>query len=1144
MIRKVLVANRGEIAVRVLRAATELGIRTVAMYSHEDRASFHRVKADESYPIGEPGRPVRAYLDIEATIALAKRAKVDAIHPGYGFMSESPALAEACEQAGITFVGPSVEVLRATGDKTRARDAAVAAGLPVLEASEAIVDAADAVAEAERIGYPIFIKAAAGGGGRGLRRIDDPDELEGAVESAIREAEAAFGDGTVFLEKAVTRPRHIEVQILGDATGEVLHLFERDCSVQRRHQKVVEIAPAPNLDDDLRQRLLADAVALGRAVGYVNAGTVEFLVGENGEHVFIEVNPRVQVEHTVTEEITGIDIVQTQLMVAGGASFEELGLRQEDVVPRGTAIQCRITTEDPSNGFRPDLGRISAFRDVGGAGIRIDSASIEVGMEIQPFFDPLLIKLTARGPDLVAAARRARRAVTEFRVRGVRTNANFLSAVLADDDFLAGRATTAFIDEHPDLLITAPGGDRTSRLLDFVGDVTVNRPHGHTPSSLDPRVKLPELDSADEPVPGSRQLLDDIGPDAFARQLREQTALAVTDTTFRDAHQSLLATRVRTGDLVAAAPVIAHHLGGLFSVEAWGGATHDTAIRFLREDPWVRLEQLREAMPNVCLQMLLRGQNTVGYGTYPTSVVEAYVAEAADAGIDIFRVFDALNEVSRMEPAIRAVVDVGKIAEGTLCYTSDLLDPNEKTYTLDHYLAVAEGVINAGAQILCIKDMAGLLRPPAAHLLIAALRERFDAPVHLHTHDTAGGQLATYLAASEAGVDAVDTAAAPMSGGTSQPSMAALVAATDHSERATGLDLDRIIDFEPYWEAVRRLYAPFEAGLAAPTGSVYRHEIPGGQLSNLRQQAIALNLGDRFEEVEALYTRCNALLGRPIKVTPTSKVVGDLALYLASSGLDPDELAEDPGAHDLPQSVVEYLAGGLGNPPGGWPEPFRTKVLEAHGPVDIDNTADPEAVDAVGQAEPGAQRRRALDRVLFPKPTSELEASELAYGDVSVLPTRTFFYGLEPDEEIVADLEPGVRLYIELEAITEPDQRGRRTVYMRVNGQTRFIEALDREVGDPTPEAESADASNPGHVAATVTGVVTVAVSAGDEVTQGQRIATIEAMKMESPVRAPIAGEVARVVTPSGSSIEPGDLMIEITPSGDASDDADGNGDE
>lgn len=1131
MIRKVLVANRGEIAVRVMRAATELGIRTVAMYSHEDRSSFHRLKADESYPIGDEGRPVRAYLDIEATIALAKRAKVDAIHPGYGFMSESPALAEACDEAGIIFVGPSAEVLRATGDKTRARDAAVAAGLPVLEASGPIVDAADAVAEAERIGYPIFIKAAAGGGGRGLRRIDDPEELEGAVETAVREAEAAFGDGTVFLEKALVRPRHIEVQILGDSTGEVLHLFERDCSVQRRHQKVVEIAPAPQLDPALRQRLLDDAVALGRAVGYVNAGTVEFLVGENGEHVFIEVNPRVQVEHTVTEEVTGIDIVQSQLRIAGGETFADLGLRQDDLQVRGTAIQCRITTEDPANGFRPDLGRISAVRDVGGAGIRVDSASIEVGMEIQPFFDPLLIKLTARGPDLVAAARRARRAVTEFRVRGVRTNATFLSAVLADDDFLAGRTTTSFIDEHPDLLVTAPGGDRTSRLLDFVGDVTVNRPNGVAPSRLDPRTKLPDLSDAGDPPSGSRQLLQELGPDKFAQHLRDQVAVGVTDTTFRDAHQSLLATRVRTRDLVAAAPVVAHHLPQLFSVEAWGGATHDTAIRFLKEDPWVRLEQLREAMPNVCLQMLLRGQNTVGYATYPSSVVTAYVEEAAAAGIDIFRVFDALNEVERMVPAIRAVVEVGKVAEGTLCYTGDLLDPAEQTYTLDHYLTVAEGVIEAGAQILCIKDMAGLLRPPAAHQLVTALRERFDAPVHLHTHDTAGGQLATYLAAADAGVDAVDVAAAPMSGGTSQPSMAALVASLAHADRATGLDLDRIIDFEPYWEAVRRLYAPFEAGLASPTGGVYRHEIPGGQLSNLRQQAIALNLGDRFEEVEALYTRCNALLGRPIKVTPTSKVVGDLALYLASAGVDPDDLAANPGGYDLPRSVVEFLAGGLGNPPGGWPEPFRTDVLAAHGPVDIDNTADAEAVEAVEQAEPGLARRRALDQVLFPGPTQDLEASELAYGNVSVLPTRTFFYGLEADDEIVADLEPGVRLYVELEAITDPDQRGRRTVYMRVNGQTRFVEALDREVGDPLPEAESADPSNPGHIAAGVTGVVTVQVSEGDEVAQGQRVATIEAMKMESPVRAPVAGKVVRVVTPSGSSIEPGDLMIELDPS-------------
>ncbi len=1128
MLRKVLVANRGEIAVRVMRAATELGIRTVAMYSHEDRASFHRVKADESYPVGEEGRPVRAYLDIDATVALATRVGADAVHPGYGFLSESAELAEACRDAGITFVGPSSTVLRATGDKTRARDAAEAAGLPVLKASGPLAAEADALAAAEDIGFPLFVKAASGGGGRGLRLVTDPDDLEVAVGTAIREAEAAFGDGTVFLEQAVVRPRHIEVQILADADGQVIHLFERDCSVQRRHQKVVEVGPAPNLDDDLRQRLLADAVRFGEAVGYVNAGTVEFLVGEDGRHAFIEMNPRIQVEHTVTEEITGVDLVQSQLRIAGGESLADLGLTQDRVTTRGTAIQCRITTEDPANGFRPDLGRLSAVRDVGGAGIRIDSASIEVGMEIQPFFDPLLVKITSRGPDLVAAARRARRAVTEFRVRGVRTNASFLASVLSDPDFLEGRATTAFIDEHPDLLTASPGGDRTSRLLEHVADVTVNRPQGRAQTRVDARSKLPPVDTSAEPPAGTRQLLDEVGPDEFARRLREQTTLGVTDTTFRDGHQSLLATRVRTIDLVAAGPVIARHLPGLFSMEVWGGATHDTAIRFLHEDPWDRLAQLREQIPNVCLQMLLRGQNILGYATYPTRVVEAFVAEAASCGIDVFRVFDALNNVDRMVPAIHAVRETGRIAEGTLCYTGDLLDPAERVYDLDHYLRVAEGLVDAGSHVLCIKDMAGLLRPPAADRLIRALRERFDAPVHLHTHDTGGGQLATYLAASLAGVDVVDVAAAPMSGGTSQPSLAALVAAMDHTERATGLDLDRVIDMEPYWEAVRGMYAPFEAGLKSPTGAVYRHEIPGGQLSNLRQQAIAMGLGERFEEIEALYARCNELLGRPIKVTPTSKVVGDLAIHLASAGIDPDDLEAAPQDHDLPTSVVDYLAGDLGEPPAGWPEPFRSRVLETR--ESAVRPPDPALVEAVDTADPGPARRRALDHVLFPGPTGELEQFEGRYGDLSVLPTPTFFHGLEDDEEVVVDLEPGVRLYVELEAVTEADNRGHRTVLVRVNGQTRFVDALDRAIGDPTPEAEAADPDNPGHVPASVTGAVTVVVEVGDTVERGQRVATIEAMKMESPVRSPVSGTVRRIVTPSGAHIEPGELMIEIDP--------------
>jgi pyruvate carboxylase len=1124
-VQKLLVANRGEIAVRVLRAASELDIRTVAIYSHEDRASFHRLKADEAYAVGGSGHPLRSYLDIPRILALALDVGADALHPGYGLLSERADLAHACADAGITFVGPAPEVLHLTGDKLRARAAAERAGLPVLRASPTIDSAADAARAVADIGYPVFVKATGGGGGRGLRRVDDEAGLAGAVETAMREAEAAFGDPTIFLEEAMVRPRHIEVQLLGDHTGEIVHLYERDCSVQRRHQKVIEVAPAPNLDVEVRSRLLADAVRFGEAVGYTNAGTVEFLLDGDGRHAFIEMNPRIQVEHTVTEEVTDVDIVQTQLLLAAGARLADLGIEQDRIVLRGTAVQCRITTEDPSNGFRPDLGRISAVRDVGGAGIRVDSASVEVGMEILPYFDPLLVKLTARGADLRMAARRARRAVTEFRVRGVRSNAPFLAAVLADEQFLSGGITTAFLDERPDLLQQHDGGDRTTRLLAYLADATVNRVHGDAVSSVVPRDKLPVIDETRPPPPGSRQRLERLGPDGFAADLRAQEALGLTDTTFRDAHQSLLATRLRTFDLATVGPTIARTLPGLFSVETWGGATYDTAIRFLKEDPWDRLEQLRAAIPNVCFQMLLRGKNVVGYGTYPLRVVELFVKEAVAAGIDIFRIFDALNNVDRMEPALRAVVDAGKVAEGTLCYTADLLDPSETVYTLDHYLGTAEQLIAAGAHVLCIKDMAGLLRPRAASRLVTALRERFDAPVHLHTHDTAGGQLATYLAAADAGVDVVDGAAGPLSGGSSQPSLAAIVAATERTERRPAVELDPLIELEPYWEAVRRVYAPFEAGLPAPTGRVYRHEIPGGQLSNLRQQAAAMGLGDRFEEIEDLYERCDHLLGRLIKVTPTSKVVGDLALFLLSGGIDPADLAADPARYDLPTSVVDLLSGDLGVPPGGWPEPLRTRLLAAHG-HEATPASDNMDLSALEAATPGARRRRELDRILFPQPTRELETHEEAFGDVSVIPTPAFLHGLRSSREVTADLDVGVRLYIELEAITDADERGRRTVVLRVNGQTRLIEALDRSLGEVAPAAERADPGTPGHVSAPVTGVVTVGVEPGQRVEVGDRLASIEAMKMESPVTAPMASTVDRVAVSSGSSVEAGDLLL------------------
>ena len=1126
-LRKVLIANRGEIAIRAFRAGHELGIRTVAVYTPDDRGSLHRQKADEAYEIGEAGHPVRAYLDAETLVSTALRVGADAVYPGYGFLSESAAFAKACQEAGLVFVGPSYEVLALTGDKLQARRIAAEAGIPVLGASGSVEGSEEALAVAEEIGYPIFVKAAGGGGGRGLRRVERPEDLKDAVEAAMHEAEGAFGNATVFLEQALIRPRHIEVQILADDVGEVVHLFERDCSVQRRHQKVIEIAPAPNLDPQLRDRLCEDAVRFGRRVGYRNAGTVEFLVGEDGRYAFIEMNPRIQVEHTVTEETTDVDLVHAQLRIAGGETLADLRLAQDRIEQRGVALQCRVTTENPANGFRPDTGRISVYRSPGGAGIRLDGGSAYAGAEISPYFDSLLVKLTARGPDLTAAALRARRALAEFRVRGVATNLAFLGAVLSDPDFLAGRTTTSFIDDRPRLTSVSAGADRASRLLSLLADVTVNRPHGPPPPVPDPRTKLPKAGrEAENPPAGSRQMLDELGPESFARWLRETNTLKVTDTTMRDAHQSLFATRMRSFDMLAAAPHLARALPQLLSAEVWGGATFDVALRFLYEDPWERLHQLRESLPNVCLQMLLRGQNAVGYTRYPSEMVRAFVAEARATGIDIFRIFDANNDVGQMRPAIEAAVEAGALAEGALCYTGDLSDPGERLYTLDYYLRLAEELVEAGSHVLCIKDMAGLVRAPAARRLVEALRSEFGLPVQLHTHDTSGGQLATYLAAIEAGVDAIDGAAAPLSGMTSQPSLSAIVAATDHTERATGISIEALGDLEPYWEAVRSLYAPFEAGLRSPTGNVYRHEIPGGQLSNLRQQALTMGLGNRFEEVERLYARCDALLGRLVKVTPTSKVVGDLALYLLSAGVEPDELAAEPNAYDLPDSVIGFLRGDLGEPPGGWPEPFRSRALAERGDPPSDERISKEDREKLGIG--GPERRMVLNRLLLPGPSEERTVTEARYGDVSIVPTRAFLYGLNIGEELTVDLEPGVRLYIELEAIAEADDRGIRTLLMTLNGQPRPIDAQDRSLEPEVLIREKANSSNAGELAAPMSGIVTLSVEEGERISVGQHVGTIEAMKMESAIRSPLDGSVERLAVSSGTQVEPGDLLLTL----------------
>ena len=1132
MFKKILVANRGEIAVRAFRAAFETGSRTVAVYPYEDRNSVHRLKADEAYEISAEGSPVRAYLSVSEMIRVAKESGADAIYPGYGFLSENPDLAREAAANGITFVGPQAEILELAGDKVNAKAAAIRANVPVLASSQASSDVNQLTGKAKEIGFPLYVKAVAGGGGRGMRKVDSEDQLVESLQAAMREAEGAFGDPRVFLEQAVIRPRHIEVQILADMHGNIIHLHERDCSIQRRNQKVVEIAPAPNLDDTLRQQLFVDAVAFAKEIGYQNAGTVEFLietVGPNtGKHVFIEMNPRIQVEHTVTEEITDVDLVQSQLRIAAGATLEELGLRQSEIKPHGFAMQCRITTEDPAQGFRPDTGKITTYRSPGGAGIRLDGGTVTTGAEVSPHFDSLLVKLITRGRDFRSVVERGKRALAEFRIRGVATNINFLQAVLNDETFASGELSTHFIDERPELFQAKVSRDRGSKVVQWLAEVTVNKPYGTREGKLEPELKLPAIDISKPAPRGSKQLLDELGPEGFARWMREQTRVLVTDSTFRDAHQSLLATRVRGKDLVAVAPFVARMTPNLLSVEAWGGATYDVALRFLGEDPWRRLERLREAMPNICIQMLLRGRNTVGYTPYPEQVTNSFIKEAAKTGVDIFRIFDALNDVNQMSPAIRAVrEETGSLAEVGISFTGNLADPAEKLYNLDYYLKLADQIVSAGAHVLAIKDMAGLLRPAGAKMLVGALRERFDLPIHLHTHDTAGGQLATLLTAIEAGVDAVDVASAPMAGTTSQPSASALVAALAHTERDTEMDLDAVTDLEPYWEAVRKVYAPFESGLPGPTGRVYRHEIPGGQLSNLRQQAIALGLGDRFELIEEMYAAANEILGRPPKVTPSSKVVGDLALHLVAVGADPKDFEANPQNYDIPDSVIGFMAGELGDLPFGWPEPFRTKVLAGK---KINIEIAPLSPEDSQKLESGESKtiRSTLNQLLFPAPTKEFERIRETYGDLDNVSTIDYLYGLDAETEHVVELRKGLQLFVGLEAIGEADGKGLRKVMTKLNGQLRPVTVRDHSIQITTSSAEKADSNNPSHAAAPFTGVVTPKVEVGQLVSVGDVIASIEAMKMEASITAPVAGKIVRLGIQGPTPVEGGDLIAVI----------------
>ncbi|MBY0527460.1 MAG: pyruvate carboxylase [Gemmataceae bacterium] len=1144
-IRKLLVANRSEIAIRVFRTAHELNVRTIAVYSHEDRFALHRFKADEAYPVGKPGEPIRAYLDIPGIVAIARQHEVDAIHPGYGFLSENAEFARACQAASITFVGPRPEILEQLGDKVVARGIAQKAGVPVLPGSEDPVrSTADARSLAKKLGYPVIVKASMGGGGRGMRVAAGPDALDEAVDQARREAGAAFGIADVFLERFLPRARHIEVQLIGDRHGNLVHLYERDCSLQRRHQKIVEIAPALNLDPAVRQQILDAALKVGKAVGLDNASTVEFLLdADRGDFFFIEVNPRIQVEHTVTEQVTGYDIVKTQILIAEGRplSDPEIGLGNQDAIgTHGHALQCRVTTEDPANKFIPDYGRLSHYRSASGMGIRLDAGTAFGGAVITPFYDSLLVKVTAHGLRFIDAARRMERSLQEFRIRGVKTNIPFLINLVTHPQFIEGGCTTRFLDETPELFTFAARQDRATKLLTYISEVIVNgfpgirrdkfaRRHGDNAA----RDAWPAMASP-APPSGSRDKFHELGPDKFARWVLAQKPLLLTDTTFRDAHQSLLATRMRTHDMLGIAPHYAAHLSGLFSLEMWGGATFDTSYRFLKESPWDRLAQLRERIPNILFQMLLRAANAVGYANYPDNVVKAFVRESAQAGIDLFRIFDALNWLPNLKMAIEAVRHTGMLCEAAICYTGDILDPKRTKYDLKYYVELAKELEKLGANVLAIKDMAGLCKPPAARQLIRTLKQEIGIPIHFHTHDMSGAQMASILLASDEGVDIADVAMAPFSGMTSQPNLNTLVESLRNTPRATDLAYEALDTAAKYWEHVRRLYAPFESIQLPAGGEIYRHEMPGGQATNLYQQAQALGLESRWAEVCRTYAEVNLLFGDVIKVTPTSKVVGDMALFMVGNGLTPHDVLEGERELSFPESVVEYFEGRLGQPPGGFPKVLQKRVLRGRKPVRGRPGASlpPADIPATRQELERKLRRQADERevvsyLLYPRVFLDFAEHQKKYSDTSVLPTTAFFYGMEPGEEASMDIEPGKTLIIKFLTVGDPHPDGTRLVFFELNGQPREVLIVDRSIATQVRERVKAESGNLKHVGAQMPGlVVRVEVLAGAEVKEGQKLISLEAMKMESTIYAERAGKVAEVLVSPGTQVETGDLML------------------
>jgi pyruvate carboxylase len=1140
--KRVMAANRGEIATRIFRACTELGIQTIAVYSEEDRLSLHRYKADEAYLVGKGKAPIDAYLGIEELVALAKRLEVDAIHPGYGFLSENPEFAEACERAGVAFIGPTAEMQRRLGDKVAGRKAAAAAGVPIVPGTpEPIQHDEEALIFAKQHGYPIIVKASAGGGGRGMRVARSQRELVEGLVSARSEAKAAFGNAAVFLERYIERPKHIEVQLLGDHHGNLVHLFERDCSIQRRHQKVVEFAPSLALSPAQREAICEDALKIGRSVSYRNAGTVEFLVDQEGRHYFIEVNPRIQVEHTVTEAVTGRNLVTAQILVAQGKKLSDPEIaieKQSDVQMRGHAIQCRITTEDPQNGFAPDFGVLKAYRSPGGFGVRLDAGSAYAGAVITPHYDSLLVKMTTWGLSLAAAARIMDRSLQEFRVRGVKTNIAFLENVMRHPGFLAGRCDTSFIESHPELLQAPVKKDRGTKVLKFLGEVIVNGSPGvarplKSAELREPRV--PKVDVSRPPPKGTRDLLLERGPEGLAKWVLAEKRLLFTDTTWRDAHQSLLATRVRTNDLLRIAPATSHLAAGLFSLECWGGATFDVSMRFLREDPWERLHKLRRAVPNVLFQMLLRGSNAVGYTNYPDNVVERFVEEAAKSGVDVFRVFDALNWTKGMTVACDAVRKQGKVLEATVCYTGDVTDPKRDKYPLAYYVKLAKELERMGAHFLAVKDMAGLLKPFAAAKLVRALKEAVSIPIHLHTHDTSGVASATLLEAARAGVDVVDAALSSLSGLTAQPNLNALAAVLEGSEWDPKLDPQSLQLLSNYWETVREWYAPFESGLKSGTAEVYRHEIPGGQYSNYKPQVAGLGLLDKWEECKDMYRKVNLLFGDVIKVTPSSKVVGDMAMFLVKNGLEPEDVFTEKGK-DLafPESVVGLARGMLGQLHGGFPEALRRVILKDQEPITCRPGELLEPADLEAERTKAAQKiggyvddKSLVSWLLYPNVFPELVRHRDEYSDTSVIPTPVFLYGLEPGQETTIEIEPGKMLIVRLVAIGKLQNDGTRDLIFELNGEARTITVRDQAAAQAGVQRVKAEKGNPSHVGAPMPGkVLKVNVKPGDQVKAGAVLFVTEAMKMETNVKAKADCTIAEVKYKEGDKIEKEDLLV------------------